>query len=78
MAHTIRGTVVSTAMAKTITIRVEHKLRHPRYDKVVSYSNKIKAHNEIPDIKIGDLVEIAACRPLSKSKHFRVIQKLSP
>ncbi len=77
MAHIITGTVTSVAMTKTVAVKVDRKLRHPRYGKVVSYSDKILAHNLIADIKIGDMVTIGACRPISKSKHFRVIQKLS-
>ncbi|MEI6326933.1 MAG: 30S ribosomal protein S17 [Candidatus Roizmanbacteria bacterium] len=77
MAQTKIGTVVSTAMNKTVTVKMVRTLRHPRYQKVISLTKKVKAHSEIPTIQVGDTVEIVACRPLSKTKHFRVVQKIS-
>lgn len=77
MAHSIKGTVVSTSMNKTITVQFIRKFRHPRYMKVVALSKKIKAHSEDPTIKLGDVVEIASCRPLSGSKFYRVVSPSS-
>ncbi|MEI7652722.1 MAG: 30S ribosomal protein S17 [bacterium] len=77
MAHTIKGKVVSTSMNKTVTVEFERKFRHPRYMKVVSLSKKIKAHSEDPTIKLGDVVEIVSCRPLSATKFYRVVSPSS-
>jgi small subunit ribosomal protein S17 len=77
MAHSIKGTVVSTSMNKTITVEFVRKFRHPRYMKVVSLSKKIKAHSEDPTVKLGDMVEIVSCRPLSSTKFYRVVSPSS-
>ncbi|MCD6421909.1 30S ribosomal protein S17 [bacterium] len=70
----LRGRVVSDKMDKTIVVLVERWVRHPLYDKVYRKTKKFKAHDEKNEAKIGDLVEIEACRPLSKEKHFRLIK----
>ena len=67
-----RGTVVSDAMDKTITVVVETKKTHPLYGKRVKYSKKFKAHDEKNEAHVGDRVEIMETRPLSKDKHWRV------
>ena len=68
-----RGTVVSDAMDKTITVVVETKKTHPLYGKRVKYSKKFKAHDENNECHIGDIVRIEETRPLSKQKHWRVV-----
>lgn len=75
MAKTLTGTVVSTNMQKTITISVERKFQHPRYRKIIRKHKKYKAHNENQDIKVGDIVTIKETRPISKDKHFEVVEK---
>ena len=77
MPKTLTGTVVSTKMQKTVVVKVERKFRHPLYEKVVTYHKKYKAHNEDFDLKEGDVVKIIETRPISKDKHFKVIEKLS-
>ena len=77
MAHTIIGTVTSTKMDKTITVENVRKLRHPRYKKIVTATKKLKAHNEDPSIVVGSVVEITSCRPISRTKSFRVTKKIS-
>lgn len=67
-----KGTVVSNKMEKTVVVRVEYTMRHPRYMKVVTRAKKYYAHCEASDIKIGDTVTIAETRPLSKLKRWRV------
>ncbi|OGK13433.1 30S ribosomal protein S17 [Candidatus Roizmanbacteria bacterium RIFCSPLOWO2_01_FULL_38_12] len=71
------GTVVSTRMQKTVVVRVETKFRHPVYHKVITKHKKFMAHNDLPDIKEGDVVTITQTRPLSKQKHFIVVKKLN-
>ena len=69
-----RGTVVSDAMDKTITVVVETKKTHPLYGKRVKYSKKFKAHDEKNDAHVGDRVEIMETRPLSATKRFRLVR----
>ncbi len=76
MAKIFTGKVVSTKMEKTVVVLLEKKFRHPRYKKVVSRHKKYKAHNDKFKLKEGDLVKIKETRPISKEKHFQVIEKL--
>lgn len=69
-----RGTVVSDAMDKTITVKVETKKTHPLYGKRVEYSKKFKAHDENNEAHVGDRVEIMETRPLSSTKRFRLVK----
>lgn len=69
-----KGTVVSNKMQKTVVVKVEHTMRHPRYQKVVTRAKKFYAHCENPDVKIGDVVTIVETRPLSKLKRWRVAE----
>ena len=66
------GRVVSDKMDKTVTVLVEHRVKHPIYGKVVTRSRKYHAHDEGNEFKEGDLVEIEACRKLAKTKAWRV------
>jgi len=75
-AKVFQGKVVSTKMAKTVVVEVERVFRHPIYQKIVHRRKKYKAHNEKFDLKIGDVVKIKETRPISKDKHFLVIEKL--
>ena len=74
--HTLTGRVVSDKMNKTVTVLVERRVKHPLYGKIVMQSRKFHAHDENNEAKVGDLVEIAATRKLSKTKAFRVAQVL--
>jgi small subunit ribosomal protein S17 len=69
-----RGIVVSSAMDKTIVVRVETVKPHPRYKKVVRHSTKFHAHDEGNVAKPGDVVRIVATRPLSKTKSWRLVE----
>jgi small subunit ribosomal protein S17 len=71
------GVVVSTKMQKTITVKVERTIRHPEFDKVVTRAKKYYAHNENPDIQVGQKVRIIETRPLSKLKRWRVLEILA-
>ena len=66
------GRVVSDKMNKTVTVLVERRVKHPLYGKFVTRSNKYHAHDENDEYKVGDLVEIEACRKLAKTKAWRV------
>jgi small subunit ribosomal protein S17 len=66
------GRVVSDKMNKTVTVLVEHKVKHPLYGKMLTRSKKYHAHDEKNEYKQGDLVEIEACRKLAKTKAWRV------
>ena len=68
------GRVVSDKMDKTITVVVETKRNHPIYGKRMNYSKKYKAHDENNEAKVGDLVRIEECRPMSKTKKFRLVE----
>ena len=66
------GTVVSNKMQKTVTVRVERTLPHPRYGKIITRAKKYYAHNELEGIEIGSKVRIEETRPLSKLKRWIV------
>ena len=70
----LTGTVVSDKMDKTITVLVETYKNHPLYHKRVKYSKKYKAHDENGVAGIGDTVKIMETRPLSATKHFRLVE----
>ena len=69
------GIVVSDNMDKSIVVKVERKVKHPIYKKTIKRSKKFVTHDENNECKIGDLVEIAECRPLSKRKRFRLYKR---
>jgi len=68
------GVVTSNSMNKSITLIVERKLRHPIYGKFVKKTKKFMAHDEKDECNVGDTVRIMECRPLSKSKRWRLIE----
>jgi small subunit ribosomal protein S17 len=70
----LTGRVVSDAMDKTITVLVERRVQHPLYGKFVRRSTKIHAHDEENTCSRGDLVTVEQCRPLSKSKTWRLLE----
>jgi small subunit ribosomal protein S17 len=70
----LTGRVVSDKMDKTVTVLIERRVTHPLYGKVITRSKKYHAHDETNDCKEGDLVTIIECRPLSKSKTWRVVK----
>lgn len=70
--RTMTGRVVSDKANKTVTVLVERRVAHPLYGKVVTRSKKYHAHDETNECKEGDLVTIEECRPLSRTKTWRV------
>ncbi|HMN92073.1 MAG TPA: 30S ribosomal protein S17 [Hydrogenophaga sp.] len=78
LKRTLIGKVVSDKRAKTVTVLVERRVKHPIYDKIVIKSSKYHAHDESGEYKMGDLIEIAESRPISKTKSWvvtRLVQK---
>jgi small subunit ribosomal protein S17 len=74
---TLEGLVVSDKMDKTVVVRVERKVRHPRYGKVLRRAKKFKAHDQDGLCHVGDLVRIAESRPLSREKRWTVTDVLT-
>ena len=70
--RTMTGRVVSDKANKTVTVKVERRVAHPMYGKVVTRTKKYHAHDETNECKEGDLVTIEECRPLSRTKTWRV------
>lgn len=71
---TRKGVVVSNKMQKTVVVRVERTIRHPRYDKIITRSKKYYAHDESNSAREGDVVSIMETRPMSKLKRWRVVE----
>ena len=72
--------MVSDKCAKTVTVLIERRVKHPIYDKIVVKSSKYHAHDEKGEYKLGDVVEITESRPISKTKNWvatRLVQKAS-
>ncbi len=74
MAKKLKGEIVSDAMDKTVTVLVSRYEKDPKYKKYVRSSKKYKAHDEKNERKKGETVVIEECRPISKDKHFRVVE----
>jgi small subunit ribosomal protein S17 len=68
----LTGRVVSDKMNKTVTVLVERRVTHPLYGKIMTRSKKYHAHDESNECKPGDLVAIEECRPISRTKSWRV------
>ena len=67
------GRVVSNKMDKSITVMVERRVKHPLYGKYITRSTKLHAHDENNECGIGDTVSITECRPISKTKTWRLV-----
>ena len=72
--RTVSGRVTSNKMDRTITVLVERRVKHPLYGKYIRRSTKLHAHDENNDCNIGDEVTISECRPISKSKSWRLVE----
>jgi small subunit ribosomal protein S17 len=70
------GYVVSDKMEKTIVVEIENRTKHPRYDKIIRTSKRVKAHDENGDAGIGDRVSLMETRPLSATKRWRLVEIL--
>jgi small subunit ribosomal protein S17 len=76
-ARSTSGVVISNKMDKTVTVLVERQEKHPLYKKYIRKSTKLHAHDETNECNEGDTVQIEECRPMSKSKSWRVIEVVS-
>ena len=68
------GVVVSDKMQKTVVVKIDRRVPHPMYGKMVTRTKKVKAHDEENSAKMGDTVRIMETRPLSKDKRWRVVE----
>lgn len=76
VSRNLIGRVISNKMQKSITVLIERKVPHPRYGKYVKRTTKLHAHDETSVCNEGDLVAIEQCRPLSKTKSWRLVRVL--
>ncbi len=76
ISRTLTGRVVSDKADRTITVLVERRVRHPIYGKYIRRSTKLHAHDAENDCREGDVVEIEQCRPISKTKAWRLVKVL--
>ncbi|MBI3610633.1 MAG: 30S ribosomal protein S17 [Nitrospirae bacterium] len=74
--RTFIGEVISRRMNKTVVVNIERVFLHPTYKKVVRKTTRLKAHDEKNECQVGDTVKILESRPISKEKHWRVIEVL--
>ena len=72
LKRTLTGTVTSDKMDKTVTVLVERKVKHPLLGKIIRVSKKYHAHDEANEFHAGDVVTIEECRPIAKTKSWRV------
>ena len=72
--RTLQGRVISDRMDKTITVLVERQVQHPIYGKFIRRSTKVHAHDENNECRAGDTVVVEQCRPLSKTKTWRLVK----
>lgn len=71
--RTMSGTVVSNKMDKTVVVRIERRVQHPLYGKIIRRSSKVHAHDENNECEIGDIVTVREVAPISKTKTWKLI-----
>lgn len=76
LKRTLTGKVVSNKMDKSVTVLIERRVKHPVYGKYITRSTKLHAHDENNVCKEGDIVTIAECRPISKTKAWALVEVL--
>ena len=74
----LTGVVTSNKADKTITVKIERKVKHPLYGKVVKRASKVHAHDENNSASIGDIVSVKECRPISKTKTWILVSAEMP
>jgi len=72
--HRLRGIVVRDKAARTVTVQVTRRFRHPKYGKMVRRNTRIAVHDETNEAHVGDAVEIVSCRPMSRTKRWRLVR----
>jgi len=73
---TVTGVVHKVGSPKTITVKVRRQAKHPRYGKYIRIEQRLHAHDEKGEARPGDVVRLVECRPMSKTKHWRVVEVL--
>ena len=73
----LTGVVTSNKADKTVTVKIERKVKHPLYGKVIKRATKVHAHDENNSASIGDVVSVKECRPLSKTKTWTLVSDTS-
>ncbi len=76
LTRSLTGRVISNKMNKSITVLIERKAQHPDYGKYVKRTSKLHAHDETNECHEGDLVTIEECRPIAKTKAWRLVKVL--
>ena len=71
---TMRGTVVSKSGDKSIKVQIDYSIKHPVYGKYIKRRTKLGVHDESNEAGVGDVVDIVECRPISKSKSWRLVK----
>lgn len=74
LQRTLTGTVTSDKMDKSVTVMIERRVKHPIYGKFIKRSTKLHVHDEANECGIGDTVIIEQCRPMSKTKSWRLVE----
>lgn len=74
LLRTRQGIVAQDAAQKTVRVVINYQTRHPKYGKYLTRRTSLQVHDEQNEARIGDTVEIAECRPLSRSKHHRLVR----
>jgi len=74
LQRTLTGTVTSDKMDKSITVMIERRVKHPIYGKFIKRSTKLHVHDDTNECGIGDTVVIEQCRPMSKTKSWRLVK----
>ncbi len=75
--RTLLGTVISAKADKTVTVAVTRLIKHPRYGKYVRRTSRFHVHDPNGSVQLGDTVQIAQCRPISKTKSWRVFKLIN-
>ena len=73
----LQGTVVSDKGDKTVVVRVERRVKHPLYGKIIKLSKRYHAHDENNEISQGEVVRIEECKPISKTKSWKVLERVA-
>ena len=77
LQRTLTGTVTSNKMQKSITVLIERRVKHPKYGKFINRSTKLHVHDEKNECGMGDVVTIEQCRPISKTKAWRLVKVIN-
>jgi small subunit ribosomal protein S17 len=73
---TLTGVIISNSGNKSVCVAIDYKVRHPKYGKYVRRRTKFAVHDELNRSNVGDIIEIAQCRPRSKTKNWRLVRVL--